>query len=323
MTPHAPGHTLPADAFFEPSQFVGFSVAHPTSAVFMHFHDFYELGLVTEGTGLHMTPTAEQRVSRGSVIFVAPGASHGYRMSDGLVVYHCFLRVETVQFELPWTYHDKWLGQLFTPPGIEPPPPAVLSLDEEALAECLAHLEAIRERPADRRSEAFDLGHLLLALDVLARYVERDQPERLTGEAGASMLVSRAVELMDHDLTQRWTLDDLAGQLFVSPFHLGRQFNRWMGLPPIAWLGRRRAERAAILLATTDSAIGAIGGQVGWPDPSHFSRRFRQHMGVSPRTYRAQRRSCGFHQPDRDEVDRARAEAPESGGRSAGSARYA
>jgi AraC family L-rhamnose operon transcriptional activator RhaR len=153
--------------------------------------------------------------------------------------------------------------------------------------ECLAHLEAIRERPAELRSEAFDLGHLLLSLDVLACHLEHGRSERPMSEAGASTLVARAIELMDQDLTRRWTLDDLASQLFVSSFHLGRQFSHWAGLPPIAWLNRRRADRAAILLATTDTPAGTIGGQVGWPDPSYFSRRFRQHRGVSPRAYRA------------------------------------
>ena len=59
-------------------------------------------------------------------------------------------------------------------------------------------------------------------------------------------------------------------------------------MPPIAWSNRRRAERAAILLATTDEPIAAIGARVGWPDPSYFSRRFRQEFGVGARTYRAQ-----------------------------------
>ncbi len=299
LVPHAPGFTLPDEAFFEPSQLVGFDIAHPSGAVFMHYHDFYELALVIEGTGMHMTSAGEQRIHRGSVVFVAPGAGHGYRLGDHLVVYHCFLRIEAAQFDLPWASHDKWLGPLFTPPGTEPRPPAVGSLDEEALIECLAHLDAIKDRPADRRSEAFDLGHLLLALDVLARHMERGASGRPTGEVGSSTLVARAAELMNQDLTRRWTLDDLACQLFVSPFHLGRQFNRWVGLPPIAWLSRRRAERAAILLATTDSAIGAIGGEVGWPDPSQFSRRFHHHMGVSPRAYRAQSRTYDHQRADR------------------------
>ena len=289
--PHAPGYTLSADAYMEPSQLVGFSIAHQHASVFMHFHDFYELALVIGGTGLHMTSAGEQRVQRGSVIFVAPGVSHGYRMGEELVVYNCFLRVEAAQFDLPWARRDEWLGHLFGPPGVEPTLPALVSLDEVTLTACLAHLDAIRERAPEERSEAHDLGHLLLALDVLARHFQRAQPERVAVNPRAPALVFAALDLLDRDLQRRWTLHDLSQQLFVGPFHLVRLFDRWVGLPPIAYLNRRRAERAATLLATTEGTIGAVGAQVGWPEPSHFSRRFRQTMGMSPSDYRARSRS--------------------------------
>jgi AraC-like DNA-binding protein/mannose-6-phosphate isomerase-like protein (cupin superfamily) len=288
--PHAPGYTLAAEAFMEPDQLVGFSIAHQPLSVFMHFHNFYELALVVEGTGLHMTGSGEQRVHRGSVVFVTPGVSHGWRMGEGLVVYNCMLRVEAAEFDLPWARRDEWLGHLFGPPGVDLRRPVLLTIDEVALEDCLRHLDAIRERPADERSEAYDLGHLLLALDVLARYFDREQPERLSVDPRASEVVAAAIDLLDHDLQRRWTLDELAGQLYVGTFHLVRQFNRWVGLPPIAYLNRRRAERAAMLLATTETPIRSIGAEVGWPDPSQFSRRFRQHMEMSPRAYRTRSR---------------------------------
>ncbi len=288
--PHAPGYTLAADAFMERDQLVGFSIAHQPLSVFMHFHDFYELALVVEGTGLHMTSASEQRVRRGSVVFVAPGVSHGWRMGEELVVYNCMLRVEAAEFDLPWARRDEWLGHLFGSPGVQARRPVLVTVDEVALEDCLRHLDAIRERPAEERSEAYDLGHLLLALDVLARYFDREQPERVAVDPRASEVVAAAIDLLDRDLQRRWTLDELAGQLYVGTFHLVRQFNRWVGLPPIAYLNRRRAERAAMLLATTDAPIGSIGAEVGWPDPSQFSRRFRQHQAMSPRAYRAQSR---------------------------------
>jgi AraC family L-rhamnose operon transcriptional activator RhaR len=271
----------------QPSELVGFWIAHQPLSVFPHFHEFYELALIVQGTGLHTASTGDQRIRRGTVIFIAPGISHGYRMGEDLVVYNCFLRVEAAQFDLPWARRDTWLAQLFGPPGIEPRHPLVLTLDEAPFMECLAHLEAIRERPADERSEAFDLGHLLLALDVLARHLDRGVAEQPTVHPRASTLVVSALDLLDHDPARHWTLDELAGSLFVGSFHLVREFKRWVGLPPMAYLSRRRAEHAAMLLATTDAAVSEVGAQVGWPDPSHFSRRFRSQMGVSPRAYRA------------------------------------
>jgi AraC-like DNA-binding protein len=200
------------------------------------------------------------------------------------------LRVEATQFDLPWARRDESLGRLFGTTESEPRLPFQWFLDEEGLVECLAHLDAIRERPAEERNEAFDLGHLLLALDVLVRHAEPGRVEPIPIDPQASALVVSATDLLDQDLSRKWTLRELSGQLCVGPFHLVRQFDRWVGLPPIAYLNRRRAERAAMLLATTADPISSVGADVGWPDPSQFSRRFKQYMGVSPRAYREQSR---------------------------------
>jgi AraC family L-rhamnose operon transcriptional activator RhaR len=285
--PHAPGFTLSADALIDRAAMIGFKIVNQPLHTFDHFHDFFELAFVIQGTGVHVSEAGEAPVARGTAVFVAPGVSHGYRMGDDLVVYNCFLRVEAAQFDLPWAPRDGRLGRLFSPPGLVPRHPLVAALDEDALVMCLGHLDAIRCRDASDRSEAHDLGHLLLALDVLASRLEHDDTEHVVVDPRAPSMVAAAIELLEQDLQRHWTLDELAGQLCIGPFHLVRLFKRWLGMPPIAWSNRRRAERAAILLATTDEPVAAIGAQVGWPDPSYFSRRFRQEFGVGARTYRA------------------------------------
>jgi AraC family L-rhamnose operon transcriptional activator RhaR len=284
--PHAPGYTLAADAYIGPDEPIGFSVAQHKINVFMHYHDFYELALVVQGKGMHITAEGSQPVSRGSVVFVAPGAGHGFEKCESLVVYNCFLRIEAAQFDLPWAPRDGRLGRLFGPPGLKPQRPIVVTLDEADLVACLAHLDAIRERAIADRSEAHDLGHLLLALDILARDLEQEQPDSPAVDPRAPVLVMRAVELIERDLGSHWTLDDLSAELCVGPFHLVRLFKRWTGLPPMAFANRRRAERAAALLSTTDDPIAEVGAAVGWPDPSHFARRFRREFGAAPRVYR-------------------------------------
>jgi AraC family L-rhamnose operon transcriptional activator RhaR len=166
-----------------------------------------------------------------------------------------------------------------------------MDLDEGALAECHTHLEAIRLRPLDDRSEAFDLGHLLLALDVLARRLGPDDVGQGIASPAAPTVVRAAVRLIEADLRRHWPLDALASELCVGVFYLVRLFKHWVGMPPIAYANQRRAERAAILLTSTDEPVAVIGAEVGWPDPSHFARRFRQVYGSGPRDYRASSRT--------------------------------
>jgi AraC family L-rhamnose operon transcriptional activator RhaR len=98
--------------------------------------------------------------------------------------------------------------------------------------------------------------------------------------------VTAAARLLEADLTGAWTVERLAAAAGLSPGRLARLFTRRMGVPPMAYLGRLRAERAAALLIETELPVAAIGRRVGWPDPNYASRRFRQHFGLSPARYR-------------------------------------
>jgi AraC-like DNA-binding protein len=55
---------------------------------------------------------------------------------------------------------------------------------------------------------------------------------------------------------------------------------------PHDYLVRRRLQRALELLAGTDLSLSAIAYASGFCDHGHFTRRFRQHFGVTPSRYR-------------------------------------
>ena len=52
------------------------------------------------------------------------------------------------------------------------------------------------------------------------------------------------------------------------------------------FLEMRRIEKAKHLLLTTDLPVQQIGLHTGFPNAQHFSVRFRQLAGQSPRAFR-------------------------------------
>jgi transcriptional regulator GlxA family with amidase domain len=73
---------------------------------------------------------------------------------------------------------------------------------------------------------------------------------------------------MEADLAREWDLADLAREAGLEASALTRRFRRAFGLPPMAWLNRRRAERAGALLVATARPISVIGAEVGWFAPA-------------------------------------------------------
>lgn len=98
--------------------------------------------------------------------------------------------------------------------------------------------------------------------------------------------VRRAATLLREYPARRWTLEDLATEVHLSPSRLSSVFVEAYGKTPLAFLTMIRAEHLATLLRETDLTVTAAMQQVGWRSRSHATRLFRQYVGVSPGRYR-------------------------------------
>ena len=254
-----------------------------------HLHEFYELAIIESGTGYHVSDRGIERIQRGTVVFMPMGAGHEYRLCTDMRVYNCLFREELAEAELMWAFRDEHLGLIFDPAHRSRREASesivMVQLDEDEMTRVMGALEPIRVGGPDARTRAGQLAHLLLALDVIATALQASRG----GNEGADTVpstVAAAVSLLHRDIAFPWTLAELSRQTYVGPTHLARTFGRSLGLPPMHYLTRLRAERAATMLARTDDPVATIGAAVGWSDPAHFSRRFRAEFGMSPREYR-------------------------------------
>jgi AraC family transcriptional regulator, L-rhamnose operon transcriptional activator RhaR len=99
-------------------------------------------------------------------------------------------------------------------------------------------------------------------------------------------VVTQAIQALEARLAYSWSLTELAADLHASPNYLLRIFKSSTGLPPMAYLAKRRVETAAEMLPHGDESMSEIGEAVGWPDQNYFARRFKAHFGLSGTTYR-------------------------------------
>ncbi len=96
----------------------------------------------------------------------------------------------------------------------------------------------------------------------------------------------RVTDLMQKALDREFSLEALAAEAGLSPFHFSRVFKQSMGFSPSAYFIRMRMAEARRLLRETDKAIIEIGLDVGYSSPSHFAQVFRKEVGVTPSEYR-------------------------------------
>jgi transcriptional regulator GlxA family with amidase domain len=93
---------------------------------------------------------------------------------------------------------------------------------------------------------------------------------------------------VDEHMDEPITVSDLAdlANLSLSRFHVF--FKEHMGESPMGYIKRVRLERSRQVLATTDVPIYAVAESVGFVNPFHFSRAFKEEVGMSPSHYRKQ-----------------------------------
>jgi AraC family transcriptional regulator len=96
----------------------------------------------------------------------------------------------------------------------------------------------------------------------------------------------RSLELLRARLSEDISLDELAAEAQLSPFHFARMFKQSLGVPPRAYLTRLRLEKACELLEKTDLPVTEIAFEVGYSSNQVLARVFLKHHRISPSDYR-------------------------------------
>ena len=80
--------------------------------------------------------------------------------------------------------------------------------------------------------------------------------------------------------------EELAAVCYMNKYHFIKVFKETMGEPPQSYLNRTVIEKAKTLLEDTALSVGEIALKLGFTDPLYFSRLFKKHCGICPKSYR-------------------------------------
>lgn len=253
-----------------------------------HSHDFVEVVLVIDGEGLHRSHEGTNMIQRGNVLVIRPGAWHTYQDCCNLRLYNCCFGAELLGHELAWFGEDARLNYLFQVGPLSQGRRGILitRLKPAAVQACERHLLTLcdLEQKPILADKITTLACLLLFFGELARSITPGNDSAVNTHP----TVLEAVRLLEHDVTEAWTMTTLANRVGLSPAYLSRLFRNQMGAPPMTYLHQRRMEQSANLLLHTNWSIGRIALDVGLIDQNYFARCFKAYYGLSATDYRKQ-----------------------------------
>lgn len=155
------------------------------------------------------------------------------------------------------------------------------------LAQIGANFHALLGREAQPTDRLFVDGmQAALAAHLIGAYAaDRWRPPASTPSLDPRRL-KRVLDFVEARLAAEISLDDLAAEAALSPFHFSRLFREATGLPPHRYVTERRVRAAKDKLALNHSSLVEIALDTGFGSQANFTRVFRKATGLTPGQYR-------------------------------------
>jgi len=276
---------------YEPPEEPGFvrCLKHgfPTELDRWHFHDEYELHLITQTTGKAFVGDWIGPFSPGHLVLCGPRLPHNWVSID-------------------------------TPAGGVSERDFVIQFDHAPIAAAAAHLPELADLlPLLERSkhgiEFFGLGDAALEhwyrvkagkgtariaafFDFLAllvscsdyRLLSNVQLQGAANDEPGMDMINEIVNRITDNLTEPLSMAEAAAQLGMPETRFSRFFRKATGNSYTDFVNRIRIHRACHLLMETEKLVADICYEVGFNNVANFNRRFLEAKGMTPSEFRRQ-----------------------------------
>jgi AraC-like DNA-binding protein len=231
----------------------------------------YAVVYVTDGGGRFKDQLGfEHRLTPGDLLFLFPGVGHTYGPGQREFWYEIFIVFEGPIFEL---WQEKGLLNSRRPVlRLEPVDywanrfkEAVWSVPQSGPDFALVRLCRLQQLLAD-----------ILVYEQQSGYERIDQ-----------VWLAAAKTQLQANLHKPPDFEAMAQALGMSYDGFRKRFTRDLGLSPAKYRTLRRMDKACDLLLKEDLTLKEIALQLGFVDEFHFSKRFKQVIGVSPTGFRS------------------------------------
>lgn len=242
-------------------------------------HDHLEMAVVLSGTGKYRFEDGIVPVQEGDLLIINSGVKHQALICPEaeLPTTEFFVGASDIHMEgLPEnTLPVPEGGRVLHTAG---------ELRQKVFKIC-ASMEA--ENAVCRPGRYFMMKAYLIQMILL---VIREQCETVQRPVGRSFesgnrkyLVEQIMNYIEDHYNEKLSLDQIAENMYLSPFYISKIFKSETGDAPIRHLINIRLEKAREMLEDGwDGSIQEAAAAVGYDDAYHFSKLFKKKYGISP-----------------------------------------
>jgi AraC-like DNA-binding protein len=243
-----------------------------------HRHNFYSIIWSVTATGSHIIDFREYPIEPRSIFFVSPWQVHQIITDLGSTGY---LMLFTPEFLQKNSIREDFISNLRLFRDSDETPP--LSLNERTSVQLKSFADEMNKAFLSSDEMRFEtIGaylklFLLTCNNLCTLYPDTNTQNIEVGRA----LVQRFKDLVEQKFSEWHQVQDYARELNVSPGYLNDVISAAIHKPAKEYIQNRLILETKRLSLFTTKSIKEIGYELGFEDPSHFSKFFKTFTGNS------------------------------------------
>lgn len=268
-----------------------------------HAHQGVEILIVHEGKGTLIVEQKSYELAPGMLCIFQPYQLHHVQveLSPDTPFIRSIVHFEPTLYE---SYFEKWPSLLafykhiYT--GSLTEPCMYHSGDAEPLNSLLRSWE--QTLPQLSKGEYYEEFSLFLVTFLRAFKQLWEQQKFKPSAASPDTLrqphqAERMLEWLKDHYKEPLRLEQMAGELHLSPHHLSHLFKACTGSSISDYVTAKKLQQAILLLTSSEYSISRIGEEIGITNSSYFCKMFKAQLGITPYQYRKQFHSKRYPRP--------------------------
>ncbi|MGJ3238023.1 MAG: AraC family transcriptional regulator [Anaerolineae bacterium] len=247
----------------------------------LHYHDFFEIFLISKGNIAHHINGKVILLSAGHLVFIRPADAHCFKQhenQDCELLNIAFLQNTCI------SVFDFLNREICDNVLLSPDLPSTTLVSQQNIKSVVRQLEQWgRNLYRDKQQSHLTLKGLLA--NLLSNYFLTQSPSQDDAIPAWLQMVCNEMQDRANIIEGRDALLRLANR---TPEYIGRSFKQYLNMTPSQFLNNLRLDYAADLLLHTNQSPTDICFEVGFGNLSHFYHLFKDRWQCSPNQYRKQ-----------------------------------
>lgn len=167
----------------------------------------------------------------------------------------------------------------------------VSETERELVIDQFSKIQQELERSIDTHTRRIIVSNIELLLSYFTRFYDR---QFITRDMVNKGMIGRFEELLNNYFTSGQARQDglptvayFAEQLNLSSNYFGDLIKKETGMSPLEHIQSKVIDRAKESIFDIDKSIAEVAYELGFRYPQHFTRLFKQKVGLSPTEYRS------------------------------------